>query len=103
MTHSLHRSGRFQETDYVWLLYHVKGINDQSLTERLRQAIAIAEEAGAVNWGDVKTGTVLSLSSEEIEKKLTEKSRIRGAFFLPEHVTQFLKKMKKADRFLKLT
>ena len=97
MTHSLHRSGRFQEMDYVWLLYHVRGVNDQNLTERLRQAIDIAEEAGSVNWGDVKTGTIVSVSSEEIKTKLTEKSRIRGAFSSQEQVTQFLQKMKQAD------
>jgi hypothetical protein len=97
MTHSLHRSGRFQEMDYVWLLYHVRGVNDQNLVERLQQAIAIAEEAGAVNWGDVKTGTIVRVSSGEIKKKLTEKSRIRGAFSSRERLTQFLKKMKKAD------
>jgi len=97
VTHSLHRSGRFQEMDYVWLLYHVRGVNDQNLTERLRQAIDIAEEAGSVNWGDVKTGTIVSVSSEEIKTKLTEKSRIRGAFSSQEQVTQFLQKMKQAD------
>jgi len=97
VTHSLHRSGRFQEMDYVWLLYHVRGVNDQNLTERLRQAIDIAEEAGSVNWGDVKTGTIVSVSSEEIKAKLTEKSRIRGAFSSQEQVTQFLQKMKQAD------
>jgi hypothetical protein len=97
MTHSLHRSGRFQEMDYVWLLYHVRGVNDQNLVERLQQAIDIAEEAGTVNWGDVKTGTIVSLSSEEIKTKLTEKSRIRGAFSSQGQVTQFLEKMREAD------
>lgn len=97
MTHSLHRYGEFQEIDYVWLLYHVKGINDQDLTERLRQAISIAEEAGTVNWGDVKTGCIVSLPSEEIKAKLTEKSRIRGAFSSQKQVTQFLRKIKQAD------
>lgn len=97
MTHSLHRSGKFQEIDYVWLLYHVKGINDQDLTERLRQAISMAEEAGTVNWGDVKTGCIVSLPSEGIKAKLTEKSRIRGAFSSQEQVTQFLTKIKQAD------
>ena len=97
MTHSLHRSGRFQEMDYVWLLYHVKGVNDQNLSERVRQAIEIAEEAGTVNWGDVKTGPIVSVSSEEIKTKLTERSRIRGAFSSQGQVTRFLKKMKRAD------
>lgn len=97
MTHSLHRFGESQDRDYVWLLYHVKGINDQNLTERYRRAIELAEQAGAENWGDVKSGPIVCLPPEEIKAKLTEKSRIRGVFTTQGQVTQFLTKMKQAD------
>lgn len=97
MTHSLHRCGKLQEKDFVWLLYHVKGINDTDLLERVRKAVAIAEEVGAVNWGDVKSGPIVSVPAAEIKEKLTEKSRIRGVFTSRDQVTQFLKKMKEAD------
>lgn len=97
MTHSLHRYGRTQEKDFVWLLYHVKGVNDQNLVERLRQAIVIIEEVGAVNWGDVKSGPIVSVPPAEIKEKLTEKSRIRGVFTSQAQVTEFLRKMKAAD------
>jgi hypothetical protein len=97
MTHSLHRCGKLQEKDFVWLLYHVKGINDGNLLERVRKAIAMAEEVGAVNWGDVKSGPIVSVPTAEIKEKLTEKSRIRGVFTSRDQVTQFLKKMKEAD------
>ena len=97
MTHSLHRCGKIQEKDFVWLLYHVKGVNDRNLVERLRQAIGIIEEVGSVNWGDVKSGPIVSVPVAEIKEKLTEKSRIRGAFTSREQVTKFLRKMKDAD------
>jgi len=97
MTHSLHRSGMHQDTDYVFLLYHVKGINDQNVVERTRKAIDLAEDAGAVNWGDVKTGPVVSVPSEEIKAKLTPASRIRGAFTSRQQVVRYLKSMKEAD------
>ncbi len=97
MTHSLHRCGRIQERDFVWLLYHVKGVNDANIVERLRKAIAIIEEVGAVNWGDVKSGPVVSVPPEETKKNLTEKSRIRGVFTSPDQVEKFLEKMKEAD------
>lgn len=97
MTHSLHRCGKFQDHDYVWLLYHVKGINDHNLVERLRKAITIAEEVGAVNWGDVKSGPIVSFSPKEIKEKLSEESRIRGVFTSREQVVDFLKKMKQAN------
>lgn len=97
MTHSLHRCGKLQEMDYVWLLYHVKGVNDQNLAERLGRAIEIAEEAGTVNWGDVKSGPIVSIPPEDVKVKLTEKSRIRGVFTSQQQVTQFLREMKQAD------
>ena len=97
MTHSLHRCGRAQELDYVWLLYHVKGINDQDLKERIGAAADIAVELGTVNWGDVKSGPMVCLSNDEIKNNITEQSRIRGAFSAKEQVTQFLNRMKQAD------
>jgi len=97
MTHSLHRCGRMQERDFVWLLYHVKGVNDQNLVERLRKAIAIIEEVGAANWGDVKSGSIVSVPPAEIKEKLTEKSRIRGVLTSRDQLIEFLKKMKEAD------
>ena len=97
MTHSLHRCGKHQEKDYVWLLYHVKGVNDQNLKQRYQKSLEIAEAAGAVNWGDVKSGPVVTLSPEEIRTRLTDKSRLRGAFSSLTQVTKFLKDMKAAD------
>jgi hypothetical protein len=97
MTHSLHRCGSLQEQDYVWLLYHVKGVNDDNLTERMRQALAIAEDAGSINWGDVKSGPIVNLSADEVKAKLTDKSRLRGVFASEAQVTQFLSAMKAAD------
>ena len=86
-----------REKDYVWQLYHVKGINDQNVKARLKNAIKIAEESGAINWGDVKTGTVINIPSEKIKAKMTDKSRIRGVFSTQEQTVVFLKRMKKAD------
>jgi hypothetical protein len=97
MTHSLHRCGSLQEQDYVWLLYHVKGINDDNLTQRMRKALAIAENAGSINWGDVKSGPIVCLSAEEVKARLTDKSRLRGVFTSEAQVTQFLTEIKKAD------
>ena len=97
MTHSLHRCGKLQDKDFVWLLYHVKGVNDQNFVERLRKAIGIVEEVGSVNWGDVKSGPIVSVPLAEIKEKVTEKSRIRGVFTSRDQVTKFLKKTKEAD------
>lgn len=103
MTHSLHRCGRSQDKDFVWLLYHARGINDENLLARLRQAVGIAEDVGSVNWGDVKSGPVVCLRPEEIKARLTEKSRLRGAFCTRGQVARFLRKMKQADLGLCVT
>ena len=97
MTHSLHRCGELQENDYVWLLYHVNGVNDKNLKERLFSAVEIAESAGAINWGDVKSGPIVCTPVEKIRSNLTEKSRIRGVFSSKEQTVKFLKQMKAAD------
>ncbi len=97
MTHSLHRCGKAQELDYVWLLYHVKGINDQDLKARISAAADIAIDVGTVNWGDVKSGPAVRLSNKEIKSRIGEKSRIRGAFTSKEQVEEFLRRMKQAD------
>jgi len=97
MTHSLHRCGKLQEKDFVWLLYHVKGVNDQNFVQRLHKAIGIVEEVGSVNWGDVKSGPIVTVPLEEIKQKVTEKSRIRGVFTSRDQVTKFFKKMKDAE------
>lgn len=81
----------------MWLLYHVKGLNDENLLDRLRGAIELAEEAGTVNWGDVKTGPVVSVPAEEIKSRLTPASRIRGVFTSRQQVVHCLKSMKGAD------
>jgi hypothetical protein len=75
----------------------VKGVNDQNFVERLRKAIGIIEEVGSVNWGDVKSGPIVSVPLAEIKEKVTEKSRIRGVFTSRDQVAKFLKKMKDAD------
>ena len=103
MTHSLHRCGRDQDKDYIWLLYHAAGINDENLLERLRQAVGIAEQEGSINWGDVKSGPVVCLQPQEIKERLTEASRLRGVFCSQEQVTRFLRKMKEADLGLCVT
>lgn len=97
MTHSLHRCGELQENDYVWLLYHVNGINDKNLAARLFSAVEIAESAGAINWGDVKSGPIVCTPIEKIRANLTEKSRIRGVFPSQEQTLKFVKEMKSAD------
>lgn len=97
MTHSLHRLGPYQKEDFVWQVYHAKGINDQGVEEKLREVIEVVTRIGSVNWGDVKTGPVVCRSVEEIGTRLSVKSRLRGVFTRREQVVEFLRSLKAKD------
>lgn len=99
MTHSLHRSGSIesQKKDFVWFMYQTKGVNDKNIKPKALEFIASAEAAGSENWGDVKTGPRVRCSVEEIQEKLSDKSRLRGVFTRKEQVVRFLRDIKKKD------
>lgn len=96
MTHSLHRSGDIesQKKDFNWFMYQTKGVNDVGIKPKALEFIAAAEAEGSENWGDVKTGPITRFTSEEIQEKITDKSRIRGVFTKREQVVGFLKRIK---------
>ncbi len=99
MTHSLHRSGDIesQKKDFNWFMYQTKNVNDKDIREKALQFIAVAEELGSENWGDVKTGPLTQFSSEYIRERISDKSRIRGVFTKREQVVGFLEKIKAKD------
>ncbi|MGI6224852.1 MAG: hypothetical protein ACOYJ1_01220 [Peptococcales bacterium] len=99
MTHSLHRSGPIesQKKDFNWFMYQTKGVNDVNIKPKALEFIAAAEAVGSENWGDVKTGPKTQYSVEEIQEKITDKSRIRGVFTKREQVVEFLKRIKEKD------
>lgn len=99
MTHSLHRSGSIESLkgDFVWFMYQAKGINDTGIKEKAEQFIAAAELVGSENWGDVKTGPIVSSSKENIKKNISDKSRLRGVFTKREQVVEFLKIIKEKN------
>ena len=96
MTHSLHRSGDIesQKKDFVWFMYHTKGVNDVNIKPKALEFIAVAEAVGSENWGDVKTGPTVLRSVEEIKTRISDKSRLRGVFTRREQVVEFLKRIK---------
>jgi len=96
MTHSLHRSGDIesQKKDFVWFMYQTKGVNDVNIKPKALEFIAVAEAVGSENWGDVKTGPTVLYSAEEIKKRISDKSRLRGVFTRREQVVEFLKQIK---------
>ena len=98
MTHSLHRRGdTAADKDFVWFMYQSKGINDVNIEEKAKRFIAVVENVGSANWGDVKTGPTVSHDTQEIIDKISQKSRLRGVFTSKEKVVQFLEEIKEED------
>ena len=98
MTHSLHRRGSVAEDkDFVWFMYQSKGINDDNIPEKAREFLAVVESVGSVNWGDVKTGPLVSHDRDEIVKNIVKESRLRGVFTSKEQITDFMKGIKEKD------
>ncbi len=99
MTHSLHRSGSLESLrgDYVWFMYQAKGINDKNIKEKAQEFIAVAEVVGSENWGDVKSGPKVCLTVEEIKRKISDQSRVRGVFTRKDQVVQFLRMIKEKE------
>lgn len=98
MTHSLHRYGEIAaEKDFVWLMYQAKGVNDKNIAHKAQDFVAVVEEVGSENWGDVKTGPIVSYPEEEVLANVGEKSRLRGVFTSKEKVVEFLSKIREKD------
>lgn len=99
MTHTLHRSGTPESllNDFPWLMYWSRGINDVNIREKCLRFIEAAEAVGCENWGDIKAGSILCRSPEEIKQNLTETSRMRGVFTSRQQVTDFLRLIKEKD------
>mgnify|MGYP000231422777 CR=1 FL=1 len=97
MTHSLHRFGQLQEQDFVWQVYHAKGINDVNIPEKLALVLNVVKKLGSENFGDVKTGPIVCTSEEIIRSRLTVQSRLRGVFTSRAQLMGFLQHMKELD------
>ena len=99
MTHTLHRHGTPEslKDDFVWLMYQAKGINDRDIAPKARAFVKAAEAAGCTNWGDVKSGSVVQLTAEEIKARLGDKSRVRGVFTSAGQVAAFLREVRRKD------
>jgi hypothetical protein len=78
-------------------MYQAKGINDTNIKEKAEEFIAAAELVGSENWGDVKTGPIVSYPKEYIKQNIGNKSRLRGVFTSRKQVTEFLSIIKQKN------
>lgn len=97
MTHTLHRQGNSLRNDYVILVMSAKGINDKGSSPKLNKAFKIMQKMGYVNLGDMKTGNLYCLKSEEIAQNIKEQSIVHSVLTKKENLTKALVALKEAD------
>ena len=99
MTHTLHRRGSEESLskDYVLLCMAAKGINEEGSEEKMREFLRINLRHNPVNMGDMRTGNMFGVSTDEILEKVTSTSIVHGVFTDREIVADVLRDLKEAD------
>jgi len=96
MTHTLHRRGTPESLseDYVMLMIHAVGVNDENTTPKFQEFLRIALRHNPVNIGSVSMGGMMDKKDEVIANA----QKIGHAVFdNPQAVTDMLNELKKAD------
>jgi len=96
MTHTLHRRGTPESLseDYVMLMIHAVGVNDENTAPKFQEFLRIALRHNPVNIGSVSMGGMMERKDEVIANA----QKIGHAVFdNPQAVTDMLNELKKAD------
>ncbi len=100
MTHMLHRTGDPDSLrdDYPMLAIRAKGFNDEGNDWRLRKILEIAARHSIVNFSDDKTGSMFTVSLEDIlNSDQTDLPMVQMVFTNTEDMTRFMADLKEAD------
>ena len=105
MTHAAHRTGQVDslKCDYHLLATISRKREDEKAAEKLRKFFRIAKQAGAVNMGISKQGSLFLKTPEELERGITNHSMIHATFDSEEKLCQAIEALKKADLGLSIT
>lgn len=100
MTHTLHRFGELDtlNDDLVFLSMSAKGFtNEEGSADKMRKTLEIAQKHNPVNLGDMKTGTILATSIDEIMEKVKDTSIVHAVFSNMEDASAFAKEVREAE------
>lgn len=106
MTHSLHRTGLYDELkdEFVVLGQAADGINVEGAKEKLIKISYIAEELQPVNFGFSKIGCVhAGVTFEQLRLTYTDRSRFRCVFNSYEKIKRLLQSLKDEDLGISIT
>ncbi len=105
MTHTLHRYGKLEtlNDDFIFLSMSAKGFaNEKGSGEKMKKTLEIAQKHNPVNLGDMKTGTILATSEDEIMKNVVDTSIVHAVYTNIEEAAAFAKEVKEAERGISL-
>ena len=99
MTHTLHRFGTPEDLsrDYVVFAMSAKGINEIGSAEKLRRFMEICFRFNPNNYGDMKTGNMISHSREAILEGIQDVSIVHAVYTDEQTVAAVLHAVQQAD------
>ncbi len=99
MTHTLHRFGTPEDLhgDFVVFAMSAKGLNEAGSASKLRCFLEIALRHNPNNAGDMKTGSLLTHSCEQILAGIQDVSIVHAVFTDEEQVATVLREVADAD------
>ena len=99
MTHTLHRKGELGDLreDFIVFTMSAKTVNAKGSAHKMRRFFEILERYGSVNYGDMKTGSILSSQRTAIYEGIRDASIVHFAFTDKEAVKRVLGELKEAQ------
>jgi len=99
MTHTLHRQGELENLreDFIVFTMSAKTVNAKGSAEKMRRFFEILEKYKSVNYGDMKTGTMLKSERNTIYDGIRDTSIVHFVFTDKEIVGKILNDLKRAE------
>ncbi len=100
MTHTLHRVGEKEdlEDDFTVLCMPAYGYNDENSSSKMKRFLEIAIDCGAVNYGDILTGSRFTVDSQgEVPGEVQDNSIVHAVFSSQRELGDFINSLVAAD------
>ena len=98
MTHTLHRrGGAAANDDFVVVVMAAKHVNSDGAATKLRLVLELAGRHGAVNVGDMKSGSLASISAGDLATRLHDHSIVDAVFVDTASLAGFLAELRRRE------
>jgi len=99
MTHTLHRTGLpiGPKKDFVVFAISAKTVNSKGSATKMKKFVKIAEKYHHNNFGDMKTGSIYSISRDKIHDNVQDTSIVHFVYTDREVVKQVIQEVREAN------